>query len=182
MPPSDFIIAKIGNLEKYLDGIVKLNQEIFQGRFHQPYRREKYERKLEGKDSLVLAVLNAFDKDQVLGDLIAFPRDSSFYIWLMGVDGRIRNQGLGYDLLYQCERFAQEQGFSSTSVKTYNVSSEMQRLLLRRDYLIRNFEENPEDPKQNRVHFSLDLKGRDYRTKDERFAEAQKFCKTNSPA
>jgi len=137
---------------KDLQRIQELNQRVFQEFWEDPYSLQKYFQKLNGKDPLILLV----EESVIIGDLIAFNKQDSFYIWLMAVEKRFRRRGVGSRLLEECESFARQHDFPSLSVKVYNISSAMQRLLIKRKYLITGFTKSDDD-RYNKTFFTLFL-------------------------
>jgi ribosomal protein S18 acetylase RimI-like enzyme len=66
-----------------LPDIAKLNQEIFSGMYeNEPYNLKDFQNKLQDKKPLILV---AKHNDTLIGFSISFPRNDSFYIWILGV-------------------------------------------------------------------------------------------------
>lgn len=134
--------------------IVNLNFEIFSKMYEwKPYSLEEYNNKLTNKIPLIYL---ATDKDKLIGDVIAFERDDSCYIWILGVSCEYRHRGIGKKLLELCEQYA-EHKYNSITLKVYNVSIEMQTLLKSRGYQEMGIEHSQSAAKYDAVHFKLDL-------------------------
>ena len=131
--------SHINNLEK----IVKTNYQIFKGMYKdKPYSFAQYKTKLEGKKSIIFIAKEA---GNIIGDTVSFQRDGSFYIWIMGVAKEKRNQGIGNKLLKINKKYAKENGFNSISIKVYDVSKEMKKLLIKNDYKLIKIEHSKKE-------------------------------------
>ena len=150
IPPSE--------LESVLGRIVALNHTIFEGMFPwEPYSLEHYRKRLTG----VMPVVFVAEQDnEIIGDSIAYkyedPNNHSHYIWILGVQEQYRKKGIATMFLDFNEQFARKFDCDSVIVKSYNISKDMQRLLLKRNYDIIAVDRN-ENPKYKGVHFELDL-------------------------
>jgi ribosomal protein S18 acetylase RimI-like enzyme len=138
-----------------LEEIVSLNHTIFSGMYQEePYSLEQYQNKLKDKEPKIFL---AKSKRGVVGDSIGFGRQNSWYIWVMGVSRDCRGEGIGAKLLELNEKHALEYGFRTVSLKVYNVSTEMQRLLISRNYRISGVDVSNRDPDYFAVEFKLKL-------------------------
>ncbi|MBU2576578.1 MAG: GNAT family N-acetyltransferase [Nanoarchaeota archaeon] len=136
-----------GSLED-LSEIVKLNMKIFKGMYEsEPYSLEQYHSKLEDK----IPIINVAKMgNEIVGDSIAFQKEDSLYLWVLGVSKDHRNKKIASQLFDLLEDFARKQELS-VSVKTYPVSNEMIRLLKKRGYEIIKTDDS------GAIHFRLDL-------------------------
>jgi len=138
-----------------LPDIAKLNQEIFSGMYeNEPYNLKDFQNKLQDKKPLILV---AKHNDTLIGFSISFPRNDSFYIWILGVLDWYRNHGIASKFLYENKEFAKDNGFTTMIIKTYNVSPEMLRLLIKHGYYIVDVEKSDTFPKYNSIHLQLDI-------------------------
>ena len=141
-----------------LEQIVDVNRQIFKGMYEQdPYSLEQYEEKLSDKQPKIFIAEN---NGQIIADSISFKRNGSLYIWIMGVLKEYRNKGIATKLFENNEQFAKSNGYESVSIKVYNVSKKMLRLLSERGYQIVDTEESKNDPKFNAIHLELKIHGR----------------------
>ncbi len=151
--PNQFEISE-GNNDQ-LEQIVLANLKIFKGMYEQdPYSLEHYQEKLK---VLVPKIFIAKVDGQVVGDSISYNRDGSLYIWVMGVLKEHRNKGIATKLFENNEQFARANEYKSVTVKVYNVSTEMLRVLLTRGYQITNIEQSETDTKYNAIHLELKI-------------------------
>ena len=140
-----------------LEEIVNLNYSIFENMYvDEPYSLGKYKAKLSEVSPVIFLAINE-KNGKIMGDSIAFERDKSHYIWILAVLNEHQKQGIGTDLLKTNEDYARRCLLDSVTVKTYNVSPEIQRLLIKRGYNIVAVEPAELDPKYNAVHFELKL-------------------------
>ena len=147
-------VIEKGSLED-LQEIVQFNYEIFDGMYEDgPYSLAQYQAKLRAKEPVIFVAKKA---DKIAGDSIAFERDGSFYIWVLGVGKNYRGQGIGSSLLDKNEQLARENGYNKVSAKVYNVSPGMQRLIKQRGYSVVSVEESKTDPKYTALRFELKL-------------------------
>lgn len=139
-----------------LENIVRLNHDIFKGMYeNEPYSLDFYREKIKNKTILFLvAKLN----NQMVGDSISFERDGSLYIWIMGVAEKHRNIGIASELLNYNEKYARSNKYGSITIKVYNVSKEMLKLLLARGYQVFKVDISNNDIKHNAIHLKLILK------------------------
>ncbi|MBU0648877.1 GNAT family N-acetyltransferase [Patescibacteria group bacterium] len=138
-----------------LEQIVELNRAIFDKMYENaPYSLRHYQKKLERKKPFILA---ARADGRLVGDSIAFEKDGAWYIWVFGVAEQYRGQGIGAKLLERNERFAGERGYDSITAKVFNVSCQMQRLLIGRGYRVVGLDLSEVDSKYNAVHFELKI-------------------------
>lgn len=142
------------NLDE-LEQIVMTNYKIFQGMYEQePYSIDHYQEKLK---DIAPKILIAKVDGKIVGDSISFDRKDSLYIWIMGVLKEHRNKGIANKLFENNEQFARANEYKSVTVKVYNVSKEMLRVLLARGYQITEVEQSETDPKYNAVHLELKI-------------------------
>ena len=136
-----------------LEQIAVTNCEIFAGMYEQdPYPLAHYQEKL---NDLQPKIYIAKVDGRIVGDSISFTRDKSLYIWIMGVLEKHRGKGIATKLFEHNEQFAREKKYESVSVKVYNVSKEMLKMLLTRGYQIIDVEHSKKDSKFNAVHLEL---------------------------
>lgn len=146
------------------DKIIELNQKIFNEIFPQPYGKKEYEQKIKENvpADIFLAVESekenpkSLEDTNIIGDLISFKQNENLYIWIMGVEKNYRNRGIGKGLLNLCEDSAIKSGgkISCVTAKVYNVSPDMQRLLIKQGYIITDFKKDEKDAKYNSIIFS----------------------------
>ncbi|MFA5986341.1 MAG: GNAT family N-acetyltransferase [Parcubacteria group bacterium] len=138
-----------------LEQIVFVNDKIFKGMYEKdPYSLDQYQEKLKNlQPKIFVAKVN----DQIIGDSISFEKNNSLYLWIMGVLEEYRNKGIAVKLFERNEQFARENKYESITVKVYNVSKEMLKLLLTRNYEITDVEKSKTDPKYNAVHLTLKM-------------------------
>lgn len=138
-----------------LPDIAVINQKIFAGMYEdEPYGLEKFQSTLQDKHPLILI---AKHDDMIIGFCISFQRDDAFYIRILGVLVPYRDHGIASKLLDQTENFAKNISLPAIAVKTYNVSSDMLRLLIKRGYYIIDIEKSPTSSKYNSMHLKLDI-------------------------
>ena len=115
-----------------LPEIVEVNHRIFEGMYEWlPYFFDTYQEKFAHVDPVIFV---GEDRGVVVGDAIAFPREGNWYLWILGILFEYRKQGVASALLDLQERYARDHGYSKITVKVYNVSKDMLRLLLSRGY------------------------------------------------
>lgn len=143
-----------GNINQ-LEQIVLTNFEIFKGMYEQEsYSLEHYKEKLKDLEpKIFIAKFNG----EIIGDSISFDKNGSLYIWIMGVLKEHRKKGIATKLFENNEQFARTNKYKSVTVKVYNVSKEMLRVLLARGYQITNVEQSESDTKYNAVHLELKI-------------------------
>jgi len=98
----------------------------------------------------------AEENEKIFGDCISFERDSKWYVWILGVNKEYRGQGIATQLLDLNEKHAKEHGYKNITVKVYNVSKEMLRLMIGRGYEIVDIHKH-EKTKYNEIFLELCL-------------------------
>ena len=137
-----------------LPEIVEVNHKIFEGMYEwKPYYIDTYQEKFKGVDPVIFV---AEKNGEILADSISFDRDNKWYLWIFGVLKEYRGQNIANQLFDLNEKYAREHGYKEITVKVYNVSREMLRLVIKRGYEI-NSVESHEKTKYNAVHLSLTL-------------------------
>lgn len=122
-----------GNLND-LPEIIKLDKIIFEGMYkHKPYTLEDYQKRLKDKKPIIYLVK---DNNNFVGYSIAFEQDGQFYLWILGVIKEFRNKGIGNKLINKNKEEAVKNNFKSIFVKVYDVSREMQKLLIKNGFQI----------------------------------------------
>lgn len=151
--PLSFEVSE-GNINQ-LEQIVRTNFEIFKGMYEQdPYSLAHYQEKLKDfEPQIFIAKIDG----QIVGDSISFERNGSLYIWIMGVLKEHRKKGIATKLFENNEQLARTNKYKSVTAKVYNVSKEMLRVLLARDYQITDVEQSEADAKYNAVHLELKI-------------------------
>lgn len=149
--PSDCEILEV-NINQ-LEDIVPINHKIFRGMYEQdPYSLEYYKEKLKGLEPKILvAKING----HIVGDSISFNKKNSLYIWIMGVLEEYRNKGIATKFFENSEQFARINKYESVTIKVYNVSKEMLRMLSARGYQIMNIDKSKVDTKYDAMHLEL---------------------------
>jgi len=117
-----------------LPELVKTNFQIFSGMYEwPPYTLDQYTERLNGVNPTIFI---AERDDKIIGDSIAFEKDGGWYLWILGVLEEYRKQGVATQLLDLNEQYARENSYKEITVKVYNVSKEMLKLLIGRGYEI----------------------------------------------
>jgi len=139
----------------WLEQIVKLNRVIFDKMYEdEPYSLEHYQKKLCDKKPLIFI---AQAEGQLVADSIAFEKENRLYIWVLGVAKEHRNQGIASKFLDRNEQFARDRAYGSVVAKVFNVSLEMQKLLIERGYREVGVDLSETGSKYNAVHFELKI-------------------------
>ncbi|MBW2964103.1 GNAT family N-acetyltransferase [Candidatus Woesearchaeota archaeon] len=148
------IEIKEGSLNQLQD-IVRLNHKIFSGMYeNEPYSFEHYKQKLEGKDVVIFVATNC---RQIVADSIAYKKDNTIYVWILGVSSDCRGKGIGTRLLEMTEEYARKQRLKQVTTKVYNVSPAMQHILLKRGYRVERTDISDNTTKYDAKHFLLEL-------------------------
>ena len=122
----------VGLLQK----VVALNHTIFLGMYNrEPYNLNEYLAKIHSETDSYIIIARA--NNWPVGDSIAFERDDSLYIWILGVAERWRKHRIGSDLMNFNERRAKKRTLESVTAKVYRVSDDMMRMLEKRGYEIK---------------------------------------------
>lgn len=142
------------NIEQ-IEEIVSINCQIFSLMYQEePFALEYYKEKLKGKNPVIyMAKVNSV----IVGDSVSFERDGSLYIWVLGVKKEYRNKGIATSFLELNEQLAKKNGYKSVTIKVYNVSKEMLKLVIDRGYNIQSVEISKISPKYNGVRLELTL-------------------------
>ncbi|KKP67743.1 MAG: GCN5-related N-acetyltransferase [Candidatus Moranbacteria bacterium GW2011_GWE1_35_17] len=149
----EYVIIE-GNI-KQLEQIVAVNGEIFKGMYEsEPYSFNQYQERLKNLEPKIFV---AKIGDRIIGNSISYNKENSLYVWIMGVLKDCRNKGIATKLFENNEQFAKENNYESVIAKVYNVSQEMIRLLLARNYQIVDIEKSDSNPKYNAVHLKLKI-------------------------
>jgi ribosomal protein S18 acetylase RimI-like enzyme len=137
-----------------LPEIVSLNHSIFDGMYENPpYNLEDYQRKLHD----VKPIIYIAEKDgKIIGDIISFAKGNEWYIWILGVSRDNRQQGVANTLLELQEKYAKEHGHNKVTVKVYNISKEMLRLVIKKNYEIEDVEKH-DNTKHNAILLGLSI-------------------------
>ncbi len=150
----DSISFSVGSMTD-LAAVVKLNSEIFAGMYDSPpYSLGTYRERLSGKDPLILLSHAGL---RLVGNSIAFPLGGEWYLWIMAVHLDFRKNGIASQLVARNEEHAVKMGFPVISAKVYNVSPEMQRLLISKGFEIAEVKPGAET-KMNAILFRKHLK------------------------
>lgn len=121
-----------------LPEIVDLNRSIFQGMYPwPPFDLAQYEERLAHADPVIWT---AEDRGMV-GNSVSYVKNGSWHIWILGVIPEYRRQGAASGLLQANEEHARMARLP-VSASVYNVSKDMQRLMLKRGYRIATVEQN----------------------------------------
>lgn len=149
--PIEFVVGNVDELEE----IVKINYIIFSGMYERElYSLEVYKQKSsQNKPVIYLAKYDG----KIVGDSISFAGKGFFYVWVLGVLKEYRRKGIATKLLGLNEEHARSKNFSLIRIKVYNVSNEMQRLLLKRGYTVIKEDVSATDEKYNAKYFQLEL-------------------------
>ncbi len=141
--------------KKRLPEIVRLNESIFRGMYQtEPYSLAQYQERLS---SLTPTIYVAQQRESIVGNAISYEKESSLYLWILGVSSEYRSKGIASKLLDLTETRAREQKYRSVTTKVYGVSTAMLRLLLNRSYSIIDVEKSKYEPKFNAVSLQLVL-------------------------
>jgi RimJ/RimL family protein N-acetyltransferase len=135
--------------------IWKFNYAIFKKIFKkEPFSLEKYRERLSDKNPSIRIIKY---RGSIIGDSVAYKKGDDLYIWILSIGVKYRNKGLATRLLKLNEKFAKKGKLKSVTVKVYNVSTEMQRLLIKNRYIPEKIEKYPEDSRYNAIHFRLNF-------------------------
>ncbi len=135
--------------------VVRMNQNVFAGQDEiSPGSFKDYRERLAKVFSIILT---AETKGLVIANCIAYPIDDWLYIWVLAVTPSVQRHGLATRLMDAIELMAREQKHETVRVKVYNVSKDMQALLINRGYHIVQVVPSKTDPKYNEVFFQLPL-------------------------
>ncbi len=129
--------------------IVSCNHAIFKSMHeNEPYSLDQYQDRLKDEEPLIyLAKVD----NEIVGNSISFAKNSSWYLWILGVHKDHRNKGLGTRLIELNELHAKNNKYEFITAKVYNVSKNMLRLLLERGYYIINIDISDVDFKNNAI-------------------------------
>ncbi len=139
-----------------LSEIVALNTVIFEGMFdREPYNIGKYNEKLKDANYKIFI---AEEDGKIIGDSISFEKDGSWYLWIFGVSKMYRGQGVARKLFELNESYAITHGYKKITAKTYNVSKDMLRMMIRRGYNIVDIHKNKNNKNEyNKILFEYTL-------------------------
>lgn len=70
-------------------------------------------------------ILGAYIDDEIIGYLIAYEKNESFYCWVTAVDDRYRRIGILTEMMRIYEEYAKELGYDKLTLKTLNNKREM---------------------------------------------------------
>jgi len=120
--------------------------------FHGASPHERYEKRLAGRQGLVLVA--AVD-GRLVGYKVGYEEEQHvFYSWLGGVVPGFRSTGVASALRERQEHWARAHGYTRLRVKSRNRFPQMLRLLIAAGYSIVGTEGNGEELK---IHFELSL-------------------------
>ena len=123
-----------------LPKIVELNKKIFPGMYEsEPYSLEQYNSKLEYKKPLIYVVKLT---REIVGNSVAFRKEDSLYLWILGVSKDHRNKKIASQLFDLLEESARGLGLNSITTKVYPISREMLDLVKKRGYEITKTDNN----------------------------------------
>lgn len=81
-------------------------------------------------------ILGAYRNDEIMGYLIAYEKNNSFYCWLTAVDKRYRKKGILTEMMNLFEKRAKELGYNKVTLKTVNNKREMLCYLIKNHWNI----------------------------------------------
>lgn len=79
-------------------------------------------------------ILGAYVDEEIIGYLIGYERDESFYCWLAAVDKRFRRNGILTEMMKLFENHAKELGYNKVTIKTVNNKREMLSYLVKNNW------------------------------------------------
>ena len=133
-----------------LEELVALNKEVFEGMYENPpYNATHYRTRLTGRK---FTAHTAISGTRMIADALGYPEDDAYYLAILAVHPEFRGQGIGEELLIRQE----QAGFAQLKIvrtKVYNVSPEMQSLLIKRGYQVTAVKPSEKNSKWNAVIF-----------------------------
>jgi len=145
---------RVGNFND-LEKIVKLNTKIFKVLFtDQLYSLIDYKKRIAEKKVSIYLVRN---KDIIVGNSISYKRGGKWYIWILAIEKKYRNNGLASRLLKLNKDLAIKNNCNTILVKVYNISKEMLRLLIANGYEIVKVENKYQDRRYNKIYLELKI-------------------------
>lgn len=79
-------------------------------------------------------ILGAYVKDEIIGYLLAYHKNNSFYCWITAVDKRYRRMGIFSDMMNKFIDYAKEHKYSKVTLKTLNNKREMLSYLVKNNW------------------------------------------------
>lgn len=79
-------------------------------------------------------ILGAYINDEIIGYLIAYERNTSFYCWVVAVDKRYRRNGILTEMMNIFESYARKLGYNRVTLKTLNNKREMLSYLIKNNW------------------------------------------------
>lgn len=79
-------------------------------------------------------ILGAYINNEIIGYLIAYERDTSFYCWIAAVDKKYRRNGILTEMMNIFENHAKKLGYNRVTLKTLNNKREMLSYLIKNNW------------------------------------------------
>lgn len=79
-------------------------------------------------------ILGAYVNNEIIGYLIAYEKNNSFYCWVVAVDKRYRRKGILTEMMNTFESFAKKLGYNKVTLKTLNNKREMLSYLVKNNW------------------------------------------------
>lgn len=79
-------------------------------------------------------ILGAYINNEIIGYLIGYEKEKSFYCWLAAVDKRYRRMGILTKMMNILENYARELGYNKVTLKTLNNKREMLSYLIKNNW------------------------------------------------
>lgn len=79
-------------------------------------------------------ILGAYIKNEIIGYLIAYERNTSFYCWVTAVGKRYRKMGILTEMMNIFENHAKKLGYNKVTLKTLNNKREMLSYLIKNNW------------------------------------------------
>ncbi len=133
--------------------VVQLSNKIPE--FHNPHDRAAYEKRILGKNHLILI---AFVNTLPVGFKLGYQKfnDGSFYSWMGGVLPDYRKMGIAKSLADFQENWVIEQGYQTLKMKTRNRHTSMLLFAIGNGFKITQLDKR-EDIEENRIHLEKQL-------------------------
>ncbi len=81
-------------------------------------------------------ILGAYVNEEIIGYLIAYEKNDSFYCWVVAVDKRYRKMGILTEMMTIFENYAKKIGYDRVTLKTLNNKREMLSYLIKNNWNI----------------------------------------------
>lgn len=103
---------------------------------------EYCEKRTKDKENIVLA---AYAEDKIVGYLIGYEKDNSFYCWVAAVIKEYRRRKILTKMMEMFENRAQSLGYNQVTIKTLNNKREMLSYLIKNNWNFTEIIKNDDD-------------------------------------